>query len=299
MTIPFDPKRIERGLYWTRAASWVEGCAKVNPWPQGLQGSACRNCWSESATAMRVKQHSPAIQKRYGPVITNGRFNGDVRFQTADLAKPLRVRKSQTYSVWNDLFNEGVTNEQIAAAFGVFAACHWHTFLICTKRIERTLEWFGWFADQEGLHFKGVGTAISFSVAAMPGARSLFDGVSLAGEFPLPNVWIGTTIEDQQRADERVPVLLQCPGRHFVSIEPMLGEIDLANAAGCTYWDDPSAGISWCILGSETGPGKRPMNLDWARRIRDVCIEANIPFFFKRDSDGNRELDGKIWSQLP
>ncbi len=282
MTIPSDPERIARGLFWTRAWSLIEGCSKVGP------GGACLNCWSESASAMRCKQHGHAIQKRYGPVITDGRFNGKVRFQTQDLANPLSVRKPQTYAVWNDLFHEGVADEQIDAAFGVMRAAWRHEFLVLTKRIDRALRWFEW-ADKK----YGVASIVS----PRPGGVWVEPGAD--DTWPLPNVMIGTTAEDQQRADERIPVLLKIPGRHFVSLEPLLGPVDIASAAGCTYWDDPSAGILWSIAGAETGPGKRPMDLDWARQIRDQCVAANVPFFLKKLSDGNRELDGKIWDQLP
>jgi len=92
--------------------------------------------------------------------------------------------------------------------------------------------------------------------------------------WPLPNVWAGVSVENQRTADERIPLLLDTPAAvRFVSVEPMLGAVDLS-----AYLSR----LSWCIVGAETGPGARPMNLDWARSLRDQCAEAGVPFFFKQ-----------------
>jgi protein gp37 len=116
----------------------------------------------------------------------------------------------------------------------------------------------------------------------------------------MPNVWLGTTVEDQQRADERIPELLKIRARvQFLSCEPLLGEVDVAkwlvpdvcldNLAA----DDPLARtVSWVICGGESGPGARPMKPEWARSLRDQCAAADVPFFFKQwgehDAAGNR-----------
>ena len=100
---------------------------------------------------------------------------------------------------------------------------------------------------------------------------------------PPPNIWLGVTVENQQRADGRIPLLLQCPATvRYVSIEPMLGPVDLD-----AYWGAPEGlgepvGLDWIIVGGETGPGARPMNPDWARDVRDQCKAAGVPFFFKQ-----------------
>jgi len=93
-------------------------------------------------------------------------------------------------------------------------------------------------------------------------------------EPPLPNLWLGVTAENQRTADERIPLLLDTPAAvRFVSVEPMLGAVDLSAHL---------SGLSWCICGAETGPGARRMNLDWARSLRDQCRDASVPFFFKQ-----------------
>ena len=111
-------------------------------------------------------------------------------------------------------------------------------------------------------------------------------------QWPLPNVWLGVSCENQARADERIPILLQIPAaKHWVSIEPMLGAVDfhLPNGNFPKYnalqkWTngERATGIDWVVLGGETGPGARPMHPDWVRSVRDQCQAAGVPFYFKQ-----------------
>ena len=104
------------------------------------------------------------------------------------------------------------------------------------------------------------------------------------------NVWIGTSVEDQKRADERIPALLNIPAKvRFLSCEPLLGPVDLARAGG--LWSDINNNVvcnrvierlHWVIVGGESGPKARPMHPDWARSLRDQCQAAGVPFFFKQ-----------------
>ena len=96
---------------------------------------------------------------------------------------------------------------------------------------------------------------------------------------PPSNVWIGTTVEDQARADERIPILLSIPARvRFLSCEPLLESVDITPfmQAGGT------PALPWVICGGESGPGARPMHPDWARGLRDQCASNGVPFFFKQ-----------------
>jgi protein gp37 len=98
------------------------------------------------------------------------------------------------------------------------------------------------------------------------------------------NVWVGTTVENQQRADERIPHLLKIPARvRFLSCEPLLGPVDVRAPAfnGADSFNS-IAGIHWVICGGESGPKARPMHPDWARSLRDQCAAAGVPFFFKQ-----------------
>ncbi|MFG3679932.1 DUF5131 family protein [Micromonospora chalcea] len=108
------------------------------------------------------------------------------------------------------------------------------------------------------------------------------------------NVWMGVSVEDQDQA-ERVDHLRQVPaGVRFVSAEPLLGPLDDLNLEG----------IDWLIAGGESGPGCRPVDPDWVRRLRDRCTEGGIAFFFKQwggrtPKAGGRELDGRTWDEMP
>ena len=129
------------------------------------------------------------------------------------------------------------------------------------------------------------------------------------------NVWLGTTAENQEEADRRIPVLLQVPATlHFLSCEPLLGSLDL------TPWMHPltrehdglgASLIGWVICGGESGPSARPMSTFWARSLRDQCRFAGVPFFFKQwgewvdhDQAGShtwqrtRESGGKVYGRL-
>lgn len=114
----------------------------------------------------------------------------------------------------------------------------------------------------------------------------------LEGNAP-PNVWVGTTVEDQQRADERIPELLKIPAKvRFLSCEPLLGPVDLTtwlpnqdaeqDTTAYHNFHNPEDGIHWVICGGESGPNARPMHPDWARSLRDQCQGAAGPFFFKQ-----------------
>jgi len=116
------------------------------------------------------------------------------------------------------------------------------------------------------------------------------------------HIWLGTTVEDQEHADKRIPELLKVPAKvRFLSVEPLLGKVDLAKGEWLSpLWDAPSTwrGVSWVIVGGESGHGARPMHPDWARSIRDRCEAAGVPYFFKQWGEyghvDGRELGGKV-----
>ena len=122
----------------------------------------------------------------------------------------------------------------------------------------------------------------------------------LNGEAP-GNVLIGTSIEDQQRAEERMPEIAEIPARvKFLSVEPLVGPLDLS------YWLTASIvpQIQWVIVGGESGFGAREMKPEWVRALRDECAMAGVAFFFKqwggvRKKETGRTLDGETFDQLP
>ena len=112
---------------------------------------------------------------------------------------------------------------------------------------------------------------------AHPGSEIAYDW---ACGFPLANVWVGTTVEDQKRSDERIPALLSIPACvRFLSCEPLLSAIDLSQSA-CDWWE--SSRINWVICGGESGANARPMHPAWARSLRDQCSASAVPFLFKQ-----------------
>jgi len=148
-----------------------------------------------------------------------------------------------------DLFHEDVPFPWINEVFSVIQRCTHHRFMVLTKRPERMRNYISKVLQVRGWP---------------------------ESDIPFPNVWMGITAETQRRADERIPVLLEIPAaRRFVSVEPMLGPVDLSQ------WLGRSGGLDWVICGGETGPGARPVHPDWVRSLRDQCQIAGVPFFFK------------------
>lgn len=204
----------------------------------------------------------------------------------------------------SDLFHEELTNEEIAAVFGVMAAAPRHTFQVLTKRARRMREWFEWI---ERLHPDARGKAFRLCDEA---AEHFFDASHRALDkirirtdiaWPLPNVWLGVSAEDQRAADERVPDLLATPAAvRFVSYEPAIGPVDFSRVVQKTrigvdvifdslrpnlaaaWCGAPSDGLDWVIVGGESGPGARPFDLAWARDVVRQCADAGVACFVKQ-----------------
>jgi len=169
----------------------------------------------------------------------------------------------------SDLFHPDVTDDFIWNVFSVMAQAEKHTFMILTKRPQRMSD----FLCQWENHF--------------PVGRNN----SVLHDWPLKNVWLGVSAENQQAADERIPWLLKTPAVvRFVSVEPMLGPVNLEpyfqyppfhENYKMTWGLSEAIGLDWVICGGETGPDARPMHPDWARGLLDQCLDAGVPFFFK------------------
>ncbi|HKI18217.1 MAG TPA: phage Gp37/Gp68 family protein [Isosphaeraceae bacterium] len=241
--------------------------------------------------------------RTWNPVRGRPHWTGRVRETPEKLAEPLSWKKPRMVFVnsMSDLFDYEITPEYIEQIFGVMAYCSRHTFQVLTKRAESMSVWFSrWLGS-----YDDPLTACLDRAGLAPGSPR---------SWPLPNVWLGVSVEDQRRADERIPHLLRTPAAvRFLSVEPMLGPVDLERSVPCGYYCDPEVGhvdhypsligIDWVIVGGESGPGHRPMNLDWARSIRDQCRAAGVPFFFKQGSGPrpgmHAELDGEVIQEFP
>ena len=218
--------------------------------------AGCANCYAE--------RMSHRLAGRFG-YPADDPFR--VTFHPDKLEEPLHWKTPRRVFVCSmgDLFHEKVSDEWLAEIWSVMLRCPQHTFQILTKRPAACR----WWID---LHYG------RFDVRCIE---------------PPQNIWLGVTAENQTEADKRIPILLDIPAAvRFVSIEPMLGGIDISPYLPCEVDSggyDPQGhsinvwmpGIDWVIVGGETGPGARPMHPDWARSVRDQCQEAGVPFFFK------------------
>lgn len=320
-------------IEWTDA-TWnpVVGCSRVS--------EGCRHCYAE-VMAARLREMG---QSRYAGLTTGtgqkARWTGEVRLVPEALALPLRWKRPRRIFVnsMSDLFHESLSNETIAAVFGVMAAAPQHTFQLLTKRPERASRWFGWLTGLRGPtgHVAPCDPVMGCMMRAAD--RGLVAEMTAANQlsappWPLPNVWLGVSVEDQKAADERIPHLLQCPAAvRWISAEPLLGPVDFTPPkwrGSNVDQDDWLQAIDWVVVGGESGPGARPMLPTWARGIRDACICRTdmgrpwpLPFLFKQwgawaphVADGSprsmlpmecvgkkaagRELDGRTWDEFP
>jgi protein gp37 len=262
-------------IAWTDFSSgdlnFCTGCTAIS--------EACRHCYARR------------IYERFGKDFSKVTMHGDKleRLETAKFPQDGNKRGPNSKPMCfvcdtGDLFHDAVSFEFVETALYTMKRRWDVTWQILTKRPERmfndVIEWMCGDALEE-----------------VPG-----------------NIWLGVTAENQARADERIPLLLQTPAAvRFVSCEPLLGPLDLSRYLNNIYktagkWELYSATgtpeyLSWVIAGGESGPDARPMNLDWARSLRDQCKAAHVAYFFKQ-SGGPRPgmgetLDGETYHEWP
>ncbi len=274
------------GIEWTDA-TWnpIRGCSRVS--------DGCRNCYAER----QAHRFSGAGQPYEGLTqIVNGHpgWTGKVALAEKHLLDPLKWKPVRTqtetdemagcYSTrprrifvnsMSDLFHPNVPDEWIDRIFAVMAMCPQHTFQVLTKRPERMQ---AYCTDDSSIRrVIGAAELIAFRLGATVEGRVWNNPDGFSG-ICIPNVHLGVSVENQAAADERIPLLLQTPAVvRFISAEPLLGEVILRWPFVAT---DPH--LDWVIVGGESGPGARPMHPDWARGLRDQCVAAGVPFFFKQ-----------------
>lgn len=282
-------------IEWTDV-TWnpVIGCAKVS--------AGCKNCYAETMAArVALMEKAQGKESPYLRVVDveRRRWNGRAVFLPERLSEPLRWRKPRRVFVnsMSDLFHEDISFEQIAAVFGVMAATP-HRYQVLTKRPARMLEFFRWMEalaerqrHQVFMHdtVAWVRRQILHSAAQREGVDPYKGGQrsgAMGDEWPLQNVHLGVSVEDQAAADERIPLLLQCPAvLRFLSVEPLLGPVDLVRWTtrehGRKHIGAPP-GIGWVIVGGESGPGARPCGVDWIRSVVRQCRDAGVPVFVKQ-----------------
>jgi protein gp37 len=202
-------------------------------------------------------------------------FQGNVVCREDNLDLPLRTKKPTVWAIWNDLYHEDVSDDFRDRAYAVMALCPQHTFLVLTKRAERMAEY--WLSHCGIRNRTGGIDMIAFELDASLWEKST---ISTERNGGFGNVWHGVTVENQAMADERIHYLRQVPGKRLLSLEPMLGPVDLS----CYPYapDVMRGGIHTVLLGGESGKNARPMHPDWVRSVRDQCAAASVPFFFKQ-----------------
>lgn len=275
-------------IEWTDA-TWnpITGCSVHSP--------GCTNCYAMKLAGTRMKHHwsreGLTIDTKAGPV-----WNGEVRFNAQWLDQPLRWKKPRMIFVCAhaDLFHENVPDEWIDRIFAVMALCPQHTFQVLTKRADRMRDYVNAISDQQRERPYDLDYQLGDH-----GDLLATDGASRIDvtTWPLPNVWLGVSVEDEKRADERIPDLLATPAAvRWLSCEPLLGPVNLRwalshrldIAAGFLERGQFSPGLEtlhrldWIVAGGESGPNARPMHPDWARSLRDQCAAVGVPFLFKQ-----------------
>lgn len=317
---------VKNKSYMSSKIEWTEdtwnpliGCDKIS--------AGCKNCYAIKTAWIRMhnpamkEKYAGTVEKTAG-----GRLNwtGKVNIHQPDLVKPLKAKKPTVYFVnsMSDLFHEAVPFTFIDQVFAVMALTPQHTYQILTKRADRMAEYFKSREDAEQMEEAACEIATDnaellhvLERAKIQGQWETFltskilphvkeagwlwdtwtDGEGnkdsdfiYEGAWPLPNVWLGVSVEDQKAADERIPYLLQTPAAvRFLSCEPLLGPVDLGLYG--TAPKDWGIGykayyqlLHWVIVGGESGSGARPMHPDWARSLRDQCAAADVSFFFKQ-----------------
>jgi protein gp37 len=210
-------------------------------------------------------------------------WTGKVELIPEKLEEPLHWRKPCRVFVnsMSDLFHEALPDEVISRVFAVMALCPQHIFQVLTKRPARMLDYIGLDPLQPGF------PTLDWIVNAIE-AR----GLSTAGRglrWPLANVWLGVSVEDQVTADERIPLLLRTPAAvRFVSYEPALAKASFESGRGYltgqAHENAPYNGqkLDWVIVGGESGAHARPFDLQWARDVRDQCKAARVACFIKQ-----------------
>lgn len=276
----------------------VVGCSHASP--------GCAHCYAEKMAcrlaAMGQEKYMVTTSEKWNideGYVSVGGWSGECFLSESELENPFHWKKSRVIFVssMGDLFHENVPFEWIDKVIAVIALNPQHTFIFLTKRAERMAAYFN---SIEG------GRLRSYNI--LPFQKDEV-GLFCGKRWPLQNLWLGVTAENQEMADLRIPILLQIPAAlRFVSIEPMLGPVEILNyhpfrtgdkkygwENQCSvksndgmrqcggHKEDHLAGLGWVILGMETGHVARtfPGAAEAIVNVKDQCVAAGVPFFYK------------------
>lgn len=307
----------ETAIEWTdKVWNPTVGCTRVS--------DGCRHCY---AFELHDRRHAAYRAGAKLPAQYAKPFK-DVQLMPDRLDQPLHWRQPCRVFVnsMSDLFHEDVPDEFIDRVFAVMALAGEHTFQVLTKRPQRLRHYLdGWVHGQcprcsdygmRCTHQKAYGAdRVARACGAMGFSLGMAAEVNAAMlQLPLPHCWLGVSVEDQQRADERIPLLLQVPATvRFLSCEPLLGPIDtclsndLISCPHCHGFGGPlhdgsspeerlfntctkqcvacggtGNALHWVIIGGESGPNARPCNLEWIRSLVQQCRKAGLACFVKQ-----------------
>jgi protein gp37 len=262
----------------------------------GHASIGCTHCYAER---MASRFSGPGMP--FSGFVENSRWTGRVELIPDKLEEPLHWKKPRRIFVnsMSDLFHENLPDETIGSIFEIMCTAEQHTYLILTKRPQNMLRFMTKYTSPGG---------------------------PLPPLHHMTHIWLGVSISTQEAADRNIPLLLKTPAaRRFVSLEPILEHIclhgclhehccnpmrddSLLHEDDCEYPEKPGStlrrGIDLVIAGSESGPHRRPAEIDWFRSLRDQCVAADVPYFLKQmDIDGKLvkmpKLDGVAWDQMP
>lgn len=253
----------ESKIEWTDA-TWnpVRGCVKVSP--------GCKNCYAETfAERWRGLPGHPYEQ------------GFDLRLVPEKLKDPINWKRPRRIFVnsMSDLFQVGVPDEYVDQVFAVMALSRQHTFQVLTKRADRMRDYLV-NRSKSAKYWKAAARTFGYALE--------FGDVSLV-PFPLPNVWLGVSVENNYWKSRVIPHLVSTPAAvRFVSIEPLLEDLgDISDwfprerevSQTQSVWID---GVNWVIVGGESGAGARPFDVQWGRSIVKQCQAAGVPVFVKQ-----------------
>lgn len=257
----------------------VTGCTPVS--------AGCMNCWAKAMVHRFPHLHDPEGGMPFTECVVLHEYRLDA---------PLHWKKPRMCFVCSmgDLFHEDVQQDIVRAVLVRVSELHKHRFIILTKRAQRMYEFMATVNNKSGI----------------------FNTTRSQRRWPLSNLWLGVSVENQATAEERIPLLLQTPAAvRFVSVEPMLGPVDMSpqfvggkvfaplgeeryiDCGGCVgtpvhpqhpggqtpvCMGHEAGGIDWIIVGCESGPRRSPCNLEWVKSVIDQCDAANVPVFVKQ-----------------
>ncbi len=295
----------ETKIEWAdRVWNPIAGCSIVSP--------GCTNCYAMRMADRLERMGQPKYLGLTQPSKAGPVWTGKIAVDDKALLAPLSWRKPARVFVnsMSDLFHPAVADEVIDRIFTVMALAPHLTFLVLTKRPDRMRNYVAAIVDTFHASPDSMNERfgdLCVDITASPCAAGAFEDI----DWPLPNVWLGVSVERQAEADARIPDLLATPAAvRFISAEPLLGQIDLTriddglhdgvrqtfNAlTGMAHdgeqsitgiFGQPDPKIDWVIAGFESGPRARPGHPDLVRSLRDQCASAGTAFFFKQWGPG-------------